>query len=370
MKFDTVIVGAGISGCVLAERLANENNHKVLIIEKRDHIAGNMYDYYNDEGILIHKYGPHFFRTDKEEIWEYLARFTDWHYYEHKVKSSVQGQLVPFPINLDTYNLVHGTGLSTDEFKVKLEENKFTDSPKNAEEAIINQVGEKFYNLFFKNYSIKQWGRSPKELHADTVKRVPVRLDREDRYQLAKYQGLPSKGYTHLFKNLIKSDNIKFLLNTDYKEVIDGVNYDQLIYTGPLDYYFDFKFGKLEYRSLKFEEKTYTTDSFQEEAVINYPNNYAYTRITEYKKMTGQKHHNTTVHYEYPIEYKRGESDPYYPILNDKNADLKDKYISEATSLENVYFIGRLAEYRYYAMDDAVEAALHLYDTKFSKLKS
>jgi len=257
MKFDTVIVGAGISGCVLAERLANKNNHKVLIIEKRNHIAGNMYDYYNDEGILIHKYGPHFFRTDKEDIWEYLAQFTDWHRYEHKVKTSVQGQLVPFPINLDTYNLVHGTQLSSDEFKLKLQENKFTDSPKNAEEAIINQVGEKFYNLFFKNYSIKQWGRSPKELHADTVKRVPVRLDREDRYQLAKYQGLPLKGYTYLFKNLIKSDNIKLLLNTDFKEVIDGIDYKQLIYTGPLDFYFDYKHGKLEYRSLKFEEKTY-----------------------------------------------------------------------------------------------------------------
>ncbi len=361
MRFDTVIIGAGISGCVMAERLATQKDQNVLIIEKRDHIAGNMYDYYNDAGVLIHKYGPHFFRTDKEEIWGYLGAFTDWHMYEHKVKTSVEDKLVPFPINLDTYNMIHDTDLSVPQFQEQLKTYKFTDDPQNAEEAIINQVGEKMYELFFKNYTIKQWGRSPKDLHADTVKRVPVRLDREDRYQLAKYQGLPLHGYTRLFENLIKDQKIKLILKTDYKDIISSIDYDNMIYTGPLDYYFDYKYGRLEYRSLKFEEKTFDCSSYQGAAVINYPNDHDYTRVSEYKKMTGQVHHKTSVHFEYPLEYQEGISDPYYPILNKKNSDIKEMYLADCKKLANVHFLGRLAEYRYYAMDDAVEAALALY---------
>ncbi|MCB0349447.1 MAG: UDP-galactopyranose mutase [Bdellovibrionales bacterium] len=361
MKFDYVIVGAGPAGCIMAERLSTEKKARVLIIEKRDHIGGNLYDYYNDEGILIHKYGPHFFFFFKSEVWEYLNKFTTWHYYEHKVMANVKGQLVPFPINLDTYNTLYNTNLNQVEFEKKLTEFKFTDEPKNAEEAIINQVGQYLYETFFLQYTLKQWGKHPRELHADTVKRVPVRIDRENRYQLAKYQGLPKKGYTHMMKNMISNPLISVMLNTDYKTVISDLSYKKLIYTGPLDYFYDYRFGKLEYRSLRFEEQTHNQDEYQAHAVINYPNNYDFTRITEYKKMTGQMSPKTTIHIEFPEAYTENINDPYYPILDKINTELKEKYSQLAAQEKDVIFLGRLAEYRYYAMDDVVEAALHAY---------
>ncbi len=358
MKFDYVIVGAGPAGCIMAERLSTEKKARVLIIEKRNHIGGNLYDYYNDSGILIHKYGPHFFRTDKSEVWEYLNRFTDWHYYEHKVMANVKGMLVPFPINLDTYNSLYNTNLTQDEFSKVLTTFKFTEEPKNAEEAIINQVGSYMYETFFLHYTLKQWGKHPRELHADTVKRVPVRVDREDRYQLAKYQGLPKKGYTHLMQNMISNPLISVMLNTDYKSLINELSYKKLIYTGPLDYFYDYKFGKLEYRSLRFEEQTHNQNEFQNHAVINYPNNYDFTRITEYKKMTGQINPKTTIHIEFPEAYVENKNDPYYPILDTANTEMRDRYINLTKQEKNTVFLGRLAEYRYYAMDDVVEATL------------
>lgn len=361
MKFDYIIVGAGPAGCIMAERLSTEKNARVLIIEKRNHIGGNLYDYYNDDGILIHKYGPHFFRTDKLEVWEYLSRFTDWHFYEHKVVANVKGMLVPFPINLDTYNMLYNTNLNQQEFEQKLSTFKFTNDPKNAEEAIINQVGSYLYETFFLQYTLKQWGKHPRELHADTVKRVPVRIDRENRYQLAKYQGLPKKGYTHLMQNMISNPLISLMLNTDYKTVINDLSCKKLIYTGPLDYYYDYKFGKLEYRSLRFDEQTHEQEEYQPHAVINYPNNYDFTRITEYKKMTGQKNPKTSIHIEFPEAYEEGKNDPYYPILDAANTELKEKYLTLAKQEKDVLFLGRLAEYRYYAMDDVVEAALQAY---------
>lgn len=359
MKFDYVIVG-GPAGIICAERLASQKNKSILLIEKRNHIAGNLYDYYNQDGILIHKYGPHFFRTDKESIWSYLSQFTDWHHYEHKVMANVKGMLVPFPINLDTYNQLNNTTLTQKEFEYELAKNHFTDQPKNCEEAIINQVGKYLYETFFLHYTLKQWGKHPRELHPDTVKRVPVRSDRECRYQLAKYQGLPLHGYTSMMSKMITHPKIKLMLNTDYKEVIKTFSFEHMIYTGPLDYFFDYELGELEYRSLHFKEKTYMQESFQDHAVINYPNNYDYTRVTEYKKMTGQKNHKTTVHFEYPLTFNKKENDPYYPILDKKNEDIKNQYLKKVAGLKNVSFIGRLAEYRYYAMDDVVEAALHL----------
>lgn len=365
MKYDFCVVGAGPAGIILAERIANINNQKVLIIEKRNHIGGNLHDQYDVDGILIHTYGPHFFRTDKEEVWKYLADFTEWHSYEHKVKASVVGMEVPFPINLDTYNTLFNKKLSSQEFEEWLKENKFTDYPKNAEEAIINQVGEYLYELFFKNYTIKQWGKHPSQLHADTVKRVPVRVDRESRYQVAKYQGLPQNGYSAMFAKMLDNKNIHLLLNVDYKEVIESINFDHLIYTGPLDYFYDFKYGDLEYRSLNFIRKFFKKESFQSSAVINYPNNYDYTRITEYKKMTGQEHAGTSIHEEYPVEYIRGRNEPYYPILDENNLSMRELYINETLKEDKITFIGRLAEYRYYAMDDIVEKSLKVFSEKF-----
>ena len=367
MKYDIVVVGSGLAGIVFAEQFANKLNKKVLIIEKREHIGGNLYDYYNHEGILIHKYGPHIFRTDKKEIWDYLNNYTNWHYYQHKVVANVKGMEVPFPINLDTYNILFNENLSQSEFVEKLNSFKFTDKPKNAEESVINQVGEYLYDTFFKHYTIKQWGKHPSSLHADTVARVPVRTDRDNRYFFHKYQGLPKNGYTNMMKKMLSSKNISIMTNTDYRNIIAGIEYDQMIYTGPLDCFFDYKFGELEYRSLKFEERTYDKKSFQSHSVVNYPNNYDYTRITEYKKLTGQVHHKTTVHYEYPQDFDKTKNEPYYPILDEKNKPLKEQYLEEASKLDNVLFMGRLAEYRYYAMDELIEDTLKLFETKFIK---
>lgn len=367
MKFDIVIVGAGLAGIVFAERFASQLNKKVLVIEKRNHIGGNLYDYYNKSGILIHKYGPHIFRTYKKHVWDYLGGFSDWHYYQHKVAANVQGQEVPFPINLDTYNILSNTNLCTKEFEEVLKSNKFTESPKNAEEATINQVGRYLYEAFFKNYTIKQWGKEPSELSAETVARVPVKTDRENRYFQHKYQGLPLHGYTHMLQNMLNVKGISIMLNTDYKNVIDSIHYEQMIYTGPLDYFFDYRCGQLEYRSLRFEERTYDQESFQSHSVINYPNNYDYTRITEYKKLTGQVHPKTAVHYEFPQAYDKNENEPYYPILDNSNMRLKNEYLMEADMLlRNVLFVGRLAEYRYYAMDELVEHCLQLFKDRFS----
>ena len=354
MKYDIVIVGSGLAGVCVADMLSKQNK-KILIIEKRNHFGGNLFDYFNNDGILIHKYGPHIFRTDKKNVWDYLSNFTDWHFYQHKVAANIKGFEVPFPINLDTYNMLFNETLSQVQFEEKLKSFNFTDSPKNAEESVINQVGEYLYDTFFKHYTIKQWGKHPRDLHADTVARVPVRTDRESRYFFHKYQGLPKNGYSEMMLNMISSDNISLMTNTDYKNVIDSISFDKMIYTGPLDYYFDYKHGELEYRSLMFEERTYNKESFQSHSVINYPNNYDYTRITEYKKLTGQEHSKTTVHFEYPQEYDKTKNEPYYPILDDKNKIIKDKYLSEVKKLDNVIFLGRLAEYRYYAMDELVE---------------
>ncbi len=363
--YDFCIVGAGPAGATLARLLA-EAGHRCLIIEKRGQVGGNLHDHYNRYGILIHSYGPHFFRTDKDHIWNWLSNFTEWHYYQHKVLANVCGMLVPFPVNLDTYNLLTNSSLNQSEFAELLKSFHRYDRPRNAEEAIINQIGEELYELFVKHYTIKQWGHNPKELDPETVRRIRVRTNRESRYQPLKYQALPLEGYTTLIGRIIDHPRIQLLLYCDYKEVIDQLNYGHLIYTAALDYYFDRALGALEYRSLYLEEKTFFQESYQEAAVINYPNNYAFTRITEYKKLTGQKHHYTTVHFEYPRPYIEGQNSPYYPILNEQNLKLKQGYIERAAELKQVTFFGRLAEYKYYAMDEIFDAAFQIARSKFS----
>lgn len=356
--FDYLIVGAGFAGAVLAERLANHAGKKVLIVDKRNHIGGNTYDHYNKEGILIHKYGPHIFHTNSREIYDYLGQFTTWRPYEHRVLASVDGMLVPIPINLNTINQLYGLGLCShevDDFLKSKAEHK--ERILTSEDVVVSKVGRELYEKFFKGYTRKQWDLDPSELDASVTARIPVRNNRDDRYFTDKYQGMPLHGYTRMFENMLSHSNIKILLNTDYKEIQDMIPYREMIYTGPIDYYFDYCYGKLPYRSLEFRFETIETEFCQATGTVNYPNEHPYTRSTEFKYLTGQKHSKTTVVYEYPL----AEGDPYYPVPRPENAELYRKYQALALGMKRVHFTGRLATYKYYNMDQVVAQSLTLY---------
>jgi UDP-galactopyranose mutase len=356
--FDYLIVGAGFAGSVLAERLAAGSGKKVLIIDRRPHIAGNAYDYHNAEGILIHKYGPHIFHTNSHEVFNYLSKFTEWRQYQHRVLASVDGQLLPLPINLDTINRLYGLNLSAFELKEffqKVAEPR--EKIATSEDVVVSKVGRELYEKFFRNYTRKQWDLDPSELDASVTSRVPIRYNRDDRYFSDIYQVMPQHGYTRLFEQLLDHPNIKIMLNTDYQEIIDMISYREVIFTGPVDEYFGFIYGKLPYRSLQFQFQTLNEEQHQPVAVINYPNEYPYTRVTEFKHLTGQKHDKTTLVYEYPTT----NGDPYYPIPRAENAQLYARYQSLAAQKRGVYFAGRLATYKYYNMDQVVAQALTLY---------
>lgn len=356
--YNYVIVGAGFAGCVLAERIAKVLNKKVLIIEKRNHIGGNAYDYFNEDGILVHKYGPHIFHTNNKEVWDYISNFTDWHLYQHRVLAYVDGQTVPMPINLDTINKLYNFNYTSDELNNYFESIRCNkEEILNSEDMVITKIGKELYEKFFKNYTKKQWDLYPYELEPEVIARIPIRNNRDDRYFTDKYQGMPKHGYTKIFENMLNSKNIHILLNTDFKDVIDDIEYENLIYTGPIDYYFDYKYGKLPYRSLKFEFETIDCIKYQEVGTVNYPNDYDFTRITEFKHLTGQKHYKTTIVREYPSS----EGEPYYPIPQKKNTEQYKRYEKEAQKLKNVFFIGRLANYKYYNMDKVVEETLKLF---------
>jgi UDP-galactopyranose mutase len=359
--FDYLIVGAGFAGSVLAERLASEGNKKILIIDKRDHIAGNAYDYYNNDGILIHKYGPHIFHTNSKEVFEYLGKFTPWRPYEHKVLGSVDGQLVPIPINLNTINQLYGLNLNSSEvedfFASRAEK---VAGVKTSEDVVVSKVGRELYEKFFRGYTKKMWDLDPSELDASVTARVPTRTNRDDRYFTDTYQAMPLYGYTQMFQKMLSHPNIKVMLNTDYKEIIDFIPYHNLIFTGPVDEYFNYCYGKLPYRSLEFKFETIDQEVFQPTGTVNYPNDQLYTRITDFKYLTGQKHTKTAVVYEYP----KAEGDPYYPVPRPENAELYKKYQQLASSMTNTYFVGRLATYKYYNMDQVVAQAL----TTFKKI--
>lgn len=359
--FDYLIVGAGFAGSVLAERLASQAGKKVLIIDKRDHIAGNAYDYYNEDGILIHKYGPHIFHTNSKEVFEYLGQFTEWRPYEHRVLASVDGQLVPIPINLTTINQLYGLNLNSSQveefFASKAEK---VPQVKTSEDVVVGKVGRELYEKFFRGYTRKQWDLDPSELDASVTARVPTRTNKDDRYFTDTYQAMPLHGYTVMFQKMLSHPNIKIMLNTDYKEVIDMIPHKQLIYTGPIDAYFDYCYGKLPYRSLEFKFETIDKDVFQPTGTVNYPNEQLYTRITDFKYLTGQKHPKTAIVYEFP----RAEGDPYYPVPRPENAEIYKKYQQLAATMTNTYFVGRLATYKYYNMDQVVAQAL----TTFKKI--
>jgi UDP-galactopyranose mutase len=357
--FDYLIVGAGFAGSVLAERLASQLNKKVLIIDKRNHIGGNAYDHYNEDGILVHKYGPHIFHTNSKDVFEYLSKFTEWRSYEHRVLASVDGQQVPMPINLDTINKLYGLNLTSFEveqfFKDRAEN---VESVKTSEDVVVSKIGRELYEKFFKHYTRKQWGMDPSELDASVTARVPTRTSRDDRYFTDTYQAMPLHGYTKMFEKMLSHPNIKIMLNTDYHELEGVIPYQEIIFTGPVDEYFDYIYGKLPYRSLEFKHETHNTETFQKAPVVNYPNEHLYTRITEFKYLTGQEHKKTSIVYEFP----RAEGDPYYPIPKPENGELYRKYKTLADSTPGVHFVGRLATYKYYNMDQVVAQALTLFN--------
>lgn len=361
--FDFLIVGAGFAGSVLAERLATQAGKKVLIVDKRNHIGGNTFDYYNSAGILVHEYGPHIFHTNCREIFEYLGRFTTWRPYEHRVLASVDGMLVPIPINLNTINMLYGMNLNSDEVETFLQSKaEHKTRILTSEDVVVNKVGRELYQKFFKGYTKKQWGLDPSELEASVTARIPTRNNRDNRYFTDTYQAMPLYGYTKMFENMLAHPNIKVMLNTDYKEIKDIIPHCDMIYTGPIDYYFDYCYGKLPYRSIEFRFETIETEFFQPTGTVNYPNEHPYTRSTEFKYLTAQKHAKTSVVYEYP----KDEGDPYYPVPTLENAELYKKYQLLANDLKKVHFTGRLATYKYYNMDQVVAQSLKLYKTLIS----
>jgi UDP-galactopyranose mutase len=356
--FDYLIVGAGFAGSVLAERLANASHKKVLICDRRNHVGGNAYDHYNEHGVLVHKYGPHIFHTNSREVFDYLSRFTKWRPYEHRVQASVDGQLVPMPINLDTINKLYGLNLTSfqlEEFFRSVAEPR--EHLRTSEDVVVSKVGRELYEKFFRNYTRKQWDLDPSELDASVTSRVPVRTNRDDRYFTDTYQAMPLYGYTRMFERMLESPNIKIALNCDYAELAGEVGYREMIYTGPVDAFFDYRYGKLPYRSLEFRHETHHVEQFQPAPVVNFPNEHAYTRVTEFKYLTGQEHPKTSVVYEYP----QAEGDPYYPVPRRENAELYAKYKALADATPGVRFVGRLATYKYYNMDQIVAQALTTY---------
>lgn len=353
--FDWLIVGAGFAGCVLAERLASQRGDRVLIIDRRGHIGGNAYDCYDDAGLLIHKYGPHIFHTNSQQIFDYLSKFTDWRPYEHRVLAEVDSMLVPIPINLDTINRLYGLDLTPTEleewFAARAEP---VDEIRSSEDVVVSRVGRELYEKFFRHYTRKQWGIDPSLLDKSVTARVPTRTNRDDRYFTDQFQFMPAAGYTAMFKRMLDHPNILVMLNADFRTVQSHIGYNRLVYTGPIDEYFGHCFGKLPYRSLRFQHVTLDQEWNQPVAVVNYPMTHEYTRVTEYKHLTGQYHPQTSLTYEYPT----ADGDPYYPVPQPENADRYRQYETLARETPDVWFVGRLATYKYYNMDQVVGQAL------------
>ena len=360
MEVNYLIVGAGLTGLTFANLLAQNENKKILIVEKRQHIGGNVYDSYNASNILIHNYGPHIFHTNNREVWNYLSQFTKWRDYQHRVLTFVDGLFVPMPITLETINQIYNINLSQFEMVDFIERQRVkVKQIISSEDVALSNAGRDIYEKFFMNYTIKQWGVPPSELDPTVISRIPLRFNRDTRYFTDHYQGIPKAGYTKMCEQMIDRHNIKLMLNTDYKEVKDEIHCDKMIYTGPIDYFYDNQFGKLKYRSIRFEMEDYDCESFQDAAVVNYPNDYDFTRITEYKKITGQQQLKTTVMKEFPCD---GE-EPFYPF---PTKDWQERYLmykTKADAEENVIFAGRLAEYRYYNMDVVVARAMGVFES-------
>jgi UDP-galactopyranose mutase len=368
-RYDTLIVGAGYAGSIMAERLATELGQRVLVIDRRDHIAGNAYDYHDEHGILVHKYGPHIFHTNHQPVVDYLSQFTDWRPYEHRVVARAREDLlVPMPINRTTINELYGLDLQTDEEVEAFyaERREPVELMKTSEDAVVAKVGRELYELFFRGYTRKQWQRDPSELHASVCARIPIRTNTDDRYFNDSFQQMPAEGYTKMFERMLDHPNIEIRLGTEFDDVRDDVEHGHLVYTGPIDAFFDHRFGKLPYRSLEFELRNEPTPGgtlLQPAATVNEPSfDVPYTRTTEYRHMTGQVAESSTLHVEYP----RSEGDPYYPIPNDETKALYKRYEALANEQPDVTFVGRLARYQYLDMHQVVAQAL----STFEKLRT
>jgi len=360
--FDFLIVGAGFAGSVLAERIASQLGKTCLIVEKRNHIGGNAYDHCDAAGVLLHTYGPHYFRTNSQRIIDYLSQFTEWREVQYKILSWTNGRYWQFPINLNTFEQLIGRSSTTEEMEAQLAEWRVRiDSPKNSEEVIVSHVGWKLYEMFFKNYTRKQWKRDAKELDPSVCGRIPIRTNRDDRYLSEKFQALPKDGYTRMFQKMLSNPKIEVRLNTDFREACTQVQFKHLIYTGPIDEYYDHCFGRLPYRSLRFEPETLPQEFFQPVMQVNYPNEQDFTRIVEIKHATGQQLPSTTIVREYPQDFGPGR-EPYYPIPAPDARALYLKYAERAALEKDVTFVGRLATYRYYNMDQIVGMALAEFD--------
>jgi UDP-galactopyranose mutase len=366
-KYEVIVVGAGLSGCVIAEQFANIKHKKVLIVEKRDHIGGNCFDYINEHGIRINKYGAHLFHTNNERVWEYINRFDEWERWEHEVKGSIDNKIIPIPANITTVNMLLNTNLKNehdmDEWlnKNQVKYNSIT----NGEEMAKSRVGEQLYEKIFRDYTFKQWNKYPNELRPEVLARIPLRNNFDTRYFNDKYQVLPKYGYTHFFEKLISNDLIDVQLNCDFNNIKDFVKDKVIIYTGPIDHYFN-NYEKLEYRSIDFHiEHHLNMNYYQTNSVVNYPQmDVGFTRIVEYKHFLNQKSPHTTIVKEFTCE----NGEPYYPVLNERNIELYKKYqqlAEDDMKIGNIHFIGRLANYKYFNMDEAILNALEYFDKKF-----
>ena len=359
-QYDYLIVGCGFAGSVLAERLASEHGARILMIDKRNHVGGNAYDEKDEAGILIHRYGPHIFHTNSDEVFDYLSRFTKWRPYEHRVLATVRDQLVPIPINRTTLNELFDAGLKTDEEAAQFLAARAEPVAdiRTSEDVVINAVGRELYELFFQGYTRKQWGLDPSELDKSVTARIPTRTNTDDRYFADKHQAMPADGYTEMFKRMLDNPLISIALGVDYQEVRQEIDAAHTIYTGPIDEYFGWRFGKLPYRSLHFVHSTIDTEQFQAVGTVNYPSeDVPYTRISEYKHLTGQKNRRTSI----TLEYPSAEGDPYYPVPRPENQALFKRYEALADATRGVTFVGRLATYRYYNMDQIVGQALSVF---------
>jgi UDP-galactopyranose mutase len=375
MKVDWLIVGAGFTGLVLAERIASQLDKKVLVVEQRAHIGGNAYDHYDDNGILVHRYGPHLFHTNSEKVWRYLSRFTEWHPYEHRVLALVDGKKVPVPFNLDSLYAVFAPGYASKLEELLLEHYGYGSRVpilklRRETSGELHSLAEFIYEKIFYGYNLKQWGLTPEELGPGVTGRVPVQISRDDRYFQDRFQAVPKHGYTRMLQRLANHPRIEVLLNTAYREVEGEVEFDGMVYTGLIDEFFDYMHGELPYRSLHFEFRHHAVDTYQEVAQINFPDEQPYTRISEYKHITGQCAPGTTVSIEYPQAYRREQNLPYYPIPREENRKRYNLYLSEAEDLDSrVIFAGRLADYKYYNMDQAVARALGVFEKQVAGSK-
>jgi UDP-galactopyranose mutase len=359
-RVHTLVVGAGYAGAIMAERLATQCGQSVLVIDRRDHIAGNAYDYVDEHGVLIHGYGPHIFHTNAQSVVNYLSQFTDWRPYEHRVAAKVGEQLLPIPINRTTVNMLYGLDLRTDEeveafYAERAEPIEYV---RTSEDSVVSKVGRDLYEKFFRGYTRKQWQRDPRDLHASVCARIPTRTNTDDRYFTDWHQAMPVDGYTAMFERILDHPQIEVRLDTEFDDVRDDVDYEHLVYTGPIDAYFDYEYGALPYRSLEWElinEPTPGGGLAQRTASINFPSeDVPYTRTTEFRHLTGQVHESTTI----ALEFPRSEGDPYYPIPNDESRALYKRYEERAAEQVGVTFVGRLARYQYLNMDQVVGQAL------------